>query len=418
MSSVQFRQLTVSDVPAFAEMGLKAYPGFGFSAQAKEEAASWLRMAVEVFPPNDLWGLFDGGALVAGMGTLRFDTNVRGALVPTWGAGSVAVDMLHKRQGLAHQLLSHYLAEARRQGYTLASLFPFRVDFYRKMGFGHAARRHQYRIKPSSFPKTGGTEHLAMVDHESEADRAAVLACYNRFLARTHGAVSKVDSGLGDLINSAHRAVIFRRNEEVQGYIIYTFQVEKKFKYHMLVKEFIWENADALHALLTFLHNQQDQVERIVINTPDDLLHLLVSDPASGRYEAFDSDYLELMATAVGGMYRVIDLPGLLGRLAGQRIGYGTHTVRIHLKDAFFPQGASQAIVRVEDGVLLPAGDHQPDSELSIDVGEFSSLLMGGADLFTLHRYGLISLSDDRHLHTLAGIFAAPHQPMWTSLHF
>lgn len=416
MGRRSFRQLSTADVPEFAEIMHQAYPTRGFTPESKDGLTRWATNAIEKWPPNDLWGIFLGESLAAAMGTLRFETNVRGALIPTWGAHMVGVGLPFKRQGLAHELIHHYLVEARRQGFTLASLYPFRVDFYKKMGFGHATQWHQYRIKAASFPSGGGTEHLVQLTPTAE-DRAGVLACYNRFLAKTHGAVSKLDPSMWGWINPNTRVIAYRPGDQIQGYLVYKFDLTNSPKYDLEVAELVWETPAALGALLTFLHNQQDQAERVMINTPEDQLHLLVSDPGNGHVGAYESDRIQLSVTGVGAQFRVIDLPGLMRLLEGRRIGYGTCTAQINLRDDFLAENQGQTLIRVEEGVVVPAGDRRPDVELTIGVGEFSSLLMGGVDLFTLHRYGLASLTDDEQLARLAGMFAAPYRPIF-SLYF
>ena len=92
------RRLTLADVPTFAEITRNAYPCPG----DLEGATRYLINAIEVYEPNDRYGLFDGDQLV-------------GHVHPV---GNFATELLQKREGVAHDLVAGYLAEARQQGYT------------------------------------------------------------------------------------------------------------------------------------------------------------------------------------------------------------------------------------------------------------------------------------------------------------
>ena len=68
------------------------------------------------------------------------------------GVGGVAVDLAHKKQKVARDMILFFLRHYREKGAALTTLHPFRPDFYRQMGFGHGTKMNQYRVKPASLP--------------------------------------------------------------------------------------------------------------------------------------------------------------------------------------------------------------------------------------------------------------------------
>jgi len=49
-------------------------------------------------------------------------------------------------------LVEFYLDDGMENGASLALLYPFLPDFYKKMGFGYSTRGDQYKLKPETFP--------------------------------------------------------------------------------------------------------------------------------------------------------------------------------------------------------------------------------------------------------------------------
>jgi len=82
--------------------------------------------------------------------------------------------------------------------------------------------------------------------------------------------------------------------------------------------------------------------------------------------------------------------------------------VQIDLGDSFFRENEGSYIVEVRDGEASVVGDVLPEVILSLDVAEFSSLVIGAAGLRKLAAYGLATLSDDAYLDCLDRMFSGP----------
>jgi len=342
-----------------------------------------------------------------------FTMNVRGAQLPTGGVGMVAVDLLHKKQRVAFDLIHYFLRHYRERGATLAELYPFRPDFYKQMGFGYGAKMSEYRVRTESFPNGPGRERLRML---TIADAPALLECYNRFQDVTHGMIRRDEFSFPRrLANPAHRTVGYERDGRLTGYLIFDDVTDPNGNFvlnDLIVEELVYETPDALAALLAFLRGQADQFRTVVIRTQDPTFHHLLADPRDDSGRLIPSVYHQSDTQGVGLMYRVIDLPGVFNALAGRDFNGQTLRLQITLDDSFFPQNAGSATVAFDSGQPHVSDDPAHDAAIRLDVAEFSSLLLGAVSFKRLHQYGLAQLSDPSALEVIDRIFRVDDPPI------
>jgi hypothetical protein len=81
------------------------------------------------------------------------------------------------------------------------------------------------------------------------------------------------------------------------------------------------------------------------------------------------------------------------------------------VRDGFLPRNAGSTTVEFVDGRPRVVDDGLHDVELTVDVSELSSLVMGTASAERLHMYGLAEVSDIGYLGKLERLFAVPHPP-------
>ncbi len=328
--------------------------------------------------------------------------------------GQIAVHLAHKREHVAKEMMGYYLRHYREQRAPLAALYPFRPDFYVKMGFGYGTKMNQYRVRPAAFPRGPSRTHIRYL---TEADKQAVRDCYQRFAAQTHGMMDKTERELRRLFsNPEQRLVGFEVGGEIHGYLAFGFEQGETFITNDIhVKEFIYETPEALSELLTFLHSQADQIRHVLLDTQDEHWHHLLRDPRNDSGRLIPDVYHETNAQGVGLMYRVIDVPGMFERLADRNFGGQTCTLRLTVADSFLPENAGSLLLRFENGRVeqLAAGPH--DVEVGLDVAHFSSLLAGTVSFRSLYRYSLADISDLGYAETISRIFAVEQKPVCTT---
>jgi predicted acetyltransferase len=343
-----------------------------------------------------------------------FTMNFFSRRIAAGGVGMIAVDLLHKKEHVAKEMVTYFLRHYRERGAPIAMLYPFRPDFYRKMGFGYGTKKSQYRVQPSSLPRGPSKAHVRYLD---ESDRQALLDCYDRFMSRTHGMLQKSEYEITHLLtHPSHRIVGYERDGQVLGYLVFVFEQGENFLLNDIqVREFIYESQEVLSELLTWLHTQADQIRHVMFNTEDEHFHHLLLDPRNGSTALIPHIYHESNVQGVGVMYRVLDTPGIFAALRERDLSGQTCTLKLTIEDSFLPENAGSTLLRFENGYLQTPGDGPHDVELQISVAEFSSLLMGVVNLRTLYRYGLVNISDPAYVRTVDRIFAAEDKPRCTT---
>lgn len=404
----EIRVLSNEELARFARIAREAYPSF--TTPVDELAERLVRNRANM-PYTEYYGLFRDDRLLGGMRHFDFTMSYHGIAMLTGGVGLVAVDLLHKKEHVARELISFFLRHYRERGAPLVSLYPFRPDFYRQMGFGYGTRMNQYRVRPASLPPGPGKSHLRVLGRD---DAPALLDCYNRYAARTHGFYLHEEVWANRLFDDPERHILaYVEAGQVQGYIVYHFVRGHSFLLNDIeVEELIYEHSAALRELLHYLRTQADQIDTLIINTQDAQLHQLLHDPRNGTGNMIPSVYHETNTQGLGIMYRVTDTAGLFQALAGHSFGGQNLTLALRLRDSFLPENDGETVIRFTDGRPALAPGAQPDVTLSIAVDLFSALVMGSADFYSLYRYGLAEIDDPTYSGTVYRLFLSEVAPM------
>ena len=410
------RPLTDEEIAPFARITANAYPAMRLGTEDEVRGFAE-RLRDRMDPPADaLYGAFRDGALVGGMRLIEFQMNVRGETLPTGGVGLVAVDLLHKKERVARDLISSFLDWCGERNAPFAALYPFRPDFYKRMGFGYGAKSNQYHLRSDAFPAAGDRSALRYL---SIADKEAIGACYARLQRRTHGMMEKLPRELGRYLEGGDARVIgYERDGTLTGYMAFGFDTDPKGNFivnNLHVRELIYENREALAALFAFLNSQADQTARVTIETQDEAFHHLFAEPRDDSGALFPSVYHQTNTQGVGIMYRVVNTLAAWAALADTDFGGEMLRLRLHARDTFRPANDQPVTVAFADGKPHVSEDGQHDVALDLDIAEFSSLLMGAVDLESLYLYGLAEVSDPVWIPRLTRLFATPRKPITTT---
>lgn len=93
-----------------------AYPVLNVPAGERDAFVAKMRDAMRADPMRTYIGAYRGGELVGCMQHWDFKMRVRGVQCRTGGLGSVAVDFVHKRRGVARDLVRGFLDRTQRSG--------------------------------------------------------------------------------------------------------------------------------------------------------------------------------------------------------------------------------------------------------------------------------------------------------------
>lgn len=406
------KPLPIEDLDTFVTIAANAYPGMAIESPEDRERN---RANLEVTysdPARCLYGLYRGQELLGGMMLWDFTMTMLSMTTLVGGVGYVAVDLLHKKQKVAKELIEFFLHHFRERGATMTALYPFRPDFYKKMGFGYGAKMSHYRVRTSALPAGGPKENVRVL---SQADTRDLTCCYNRFAETTHGMIQRTEIQMRSILLDppGARIVGYENSGNLTGYLGFRFDRGSTFLQNDLqVDELVFEDRDSLAGLLAFLSTQSDQSEWITISTADDSFHHLLADPRNDTGRLIRPIYHESNTQGVGLMYRVIDVVSLFDQLSDHNFGAQTCKVEIVINDSFLPQNANATIVHFDGGRPHLPNSNDHEVTIRLDVSDFSSLLMGVVTFERLFMYGLAELSDLDYLEVVNRLFSVDRKPV------
>jgi predicted acetyltransferase len=184
----------------------------------------------------------------------------------------------------------------------------------------------------------------------------------------------------------------------------------------MVVNEFIYETREALMELCTFLHDQSDQIDRIIIKSQDENLHYIFGDPSNGLYMPMhDAAECIIGDVAVGMMYRVINTRRLFELLGGKCFGDGKLKVKLKVKDDLLEENNGSLILHFSGGKVKISQKEDYEVEVNTDIGSLSSMLMGAVSFSRLYSLGLAEISNVEYIEKVSRLFALDTKPMCTS---
>jgi predicted acetyltransferase len=118
----------------------------------------------------------------------------------------------------------------------------------------------------------------------------------------------------------------------------------------------------------------------------------------------------------LGIMWRVVDVAGLFGVLKTHNFNGVDLKVKVTVRDSFLPENDGSTIVHFTNGrPKVRSARATWEVELTMDIAEFSSMVLGVIPFERLFHYGLVDLSDDGYLNAVARLFHAAEPPVCTS---
>jgi predicted acetyltransferase len=412
----EIKLIPEQDYEAFVTIAANAYPSFKVASEDDRQRLLQRFRTWTADPTTHTYGLYRDGQLLGGMILFDFMMQLLSVKASAGGVGMIAVDLLHKREKVAYELMQYFLQYYKARGTTIATLYPFRLDFYRQMGFGAGTQISQYRVRPTDLPSGQTIEHIVFLRAE---DKQLLRDCYSRCLDRTHGLMEKSDFELNSMFGSlANRIVAYKRDGRVLGYMVFSFKAGEQENFlinDIVVRELFYETPQALSELFTFLRRQADQIRRVIFNTQDEDFYQALRDPSNGTGNLLPSVYHESNTQGVGIMYRVLDTPGIFGLLRDYNFDGQDCALKLTIRDSFFPENDGSTILQFRQGrpSVQAGGDY--DVEVSLDVAEFSSLLMGAVRFTSLYKYGLAEISDQSAVDTIDRLFRTRIKPVCTT---
>jgi predicted acetyltransferase len=409
----RIKKFSDEHIVQFIDIAANAYPVFGFNTPERKEKL--IERVIEVNNNDEsinYYGIFDDDKVVGGMRMHDYTMNVFDHLLPVGGVGMIAVDLTRKKEKFARDMIAFFLDHYNSQEACFVILYPFRPDFYRRMGFGYGPQIHRFRFKPSDLPISNLKSKIALT-----TDQDAIEACYNRVQIRTHGLIKKTRADLAAIFRRPNnRVVAYYEDNEIRGYFVFHSKgtVEgNPIQQDMIITEFFYENTIAFLSLLDFIRRQSDQVDRVEFITQDEYFYYVSSDPRDDSNLMIPEVNYATNLSGLGIMYRVLDVARVFSMLSAHQFGSTNYILKLSIRDSFMQNNNKSFTINFMKGLAtFPKSQNQAvDVEVTMDIADFSSLLLGIIDFKHLLTYGLAEISDETFVDTVQKTFYSQVKP-------
>ncbi len=412
------RRLREEEFKEFVDIVVNAYPGWGFNTlEDRQKLEEKLIRTQREDTAVNFYGFFRERELLGGMRLHDFKLRLGSQKVDACGLGLVAVHLMHKKEKVAKEIVTYFLRHYRERKFPIAMLYPFSPEFYKRMGFGFGTKMNQYSIKPKNLANGGSKSGVRFFREE---DKQLLLDCYARITENTNGMVDRSGAELNNiLILPQNKLAVYLKDGRIEGYIVFMFKKASQdngLKNDIFIKEFLYENTEALRSLMTFLSTQEDQINRVIFNTLDENFHHLLLDPRDSSDNLMTQVYHESNLQGVGLMYRVTDTRVLFEALRDHNFNNQSCKLKLNIRDSFIKENDGSVIVHFIGGKAVLSEVSEYEAEVDLDIADFSSLIMGAVGFKALLKYGIAKLSDSKYAEIVDRIFEMPEKPICLTL--
>jgi predicted acetyltransferase len=252
------------------------------------------------------------------------------------GVASVVVAHEGRRRGYASDLVAESMRVARARGQALSALYPFRHGFYASLGYATAVERRMWTFRPEDVPHY---PERAAVRRATEADLAAIDACYARVMRRS---TLMVERGPEDWkrrhFEEGKRYAAVYDAGGVRGYFIFHYREHADGRHtELVIPEIVYDDQEALRGLLGHVAALRDQFfEASCVTRADERLELRLANPREGG--AVKGSISSFFGPRVlwGAMARVLDVERAL--VARPDYLGATGRVRLAIADDLIPE--------------------------------------------------------------------------------
>ena len=309
-------------------------------------------------------------------------------------------------------------AKALRSAALLTLLLPFRIGFYRQMGYGFAGKLYEYHLPTAALPRPDAAvlAHLRLMQPE---DFDAALACHRRFAARNHGMVEKFD----EEIRGARGDIQVRRlgwydGGALRGYAAYRFESASDSnctQNRLSVEELVYEDGAILRGLLGGLNMQADLAQTVILRTGEEDFHHLLDDPQDVSKNYIDYGFLQTNVSAVGTMFKLVDGEEFVRRTAYRPFPAGTLTAAFRYRDEL--AGGERCLRIAFSGGRWAVADADAAADVTVTCrqGDLASLLMGSCQLEGMLRLGAASADNGEAAQQLSRLLHYGQKPWLNS---
>lgn len=348
-----------------------------------DDGADIVRAKRPILKKADVFGFFNGDALISQIAIYPFEANIHGVIYKMGGVTGVGTYPEYANMGLASELIVEALEQMRVNQQYISYLFPYSVPFYRRKGWEIFSDKMTFELRDSQLPKIvnvkGHVERLSIDDED-------IYTIYGEFARSTHGAMLRDDLAWEEYWrweNEIDRfaAVYYDEMNHPTGLCFYWIE-EEVFN----IKEMVFLNQDARNGLWNFISAHISMVESVK------------GDNFTGQTISFlleDSDIVETIQPYY--MARIVDVKEFLLRYPFDIVG---ESFTIKISDPIANWNNRSFHLNWSSGNLL-ISESEVGPKVEMDIGTLSTLVMGYKSVAYLTRIGRIK-GDRKAIHLLS----------------
>jgi predicted acetyltransferase len=407
---LRYRFARPDEIPAIARLVAHSFPGPNRSAAVWEEQ---LRDPVQGGGAETLLVAEDTGRHAASLQLYPLRQWIGGQALSIAGVGMVTVSPAHRKRGLAAQLMTRALRAARERGDSASALYPFRVSFYQKLGYGHAGMALQYQVPPSALPDSPERTQVELLDHDNAYREA--LELYHRWVRAQTGQLERSERLWTQLCTAQDRALVgYRaRGGALEGYALVVYRTDlPRAQRYLEVDELVWTSLAARRGLYAWLASLGDQWEQVLLRAlPSHQLVDWIREPRLPHAAAPGWGLWAPAATLMmGPMFRLLDLR----RAWEQRqvIATPPFVIAFNVVDEQLEENCGRWRLAFDDTRVTIDQQASADVEIGLNTSTLSRLYIGSLTPRAGLEAGLLDCSRPELLDRLGVALALPEA--WT----
>ncbi len=413
---MEIRPASREDIPEIAELWSEAFSG----RRTVQDRARVLEVGGRYGGLETVIVARDSAGLAGALKVYRLEQYLAGVAFPMMGLAAVAVEPSRRRRGLGARLCLEAIRVAVERGDEVSVLYPFRPDYYGRLGWGLVGGLLEYRFRTESLPLY---HEAAAARPATDADRDAIAECYARVAARSNGPIARdrriwdyriADQDLGvqpvdppGIPDDARRRVMVHDDRGVTGYAFLRFTAPRAPGDRRVdVTELVAEDETAYRGLVGAIGDLDERwpLARHFAR-PEERFGDRLRDPRPPNHRALRSLYFPTARIARGPMLRVLDAPAALRRRHWFDAGGHAGPFRVRIRDDQRPENEGPwTVVPGEEGAVVEryeeGGRDGPRARalLETDAATFARLFAGELPPTTAARLGRAVIEGSEHL--------------------
>jgi len=272
-------------------------------------------------------------------------------------AGIAAVGVLpeRRRAGVGGELISKMTPLLREQGFSMASLYPFRAVFYGKYGYAHCGKRYQISCPAERLPRFDTALEPRQLP---PSEWREIVPCYEQFASRYAGMNLRTEVQWTRALGRDNPFQIYVVGDPVEAYAV--LRLDSEFWTGQTVKEFVWSDGRGYRSILTLLRSLGINKTKMTWNEPGD-----------SPFYSFYMDQGVDVSVDRSIMYRILDVPAALSAVVREESG--EFCFRVNDRDEPENDGVWQVCFG-PDGTRVERGG---DPDFEIGIGALTQAFLG-----------------------------------------